>query len=129
MARIMVVDDEPAVAQAIADILTEGGHETIVARFGPGLLADVTDREYDLLIIDIVMPEISGWELIKLVREKKPAAHVIAISGGGGAFTASTALEQSRRLGAAATIAKPIGVEALLKVVEVTLRAKPSVLN
>src|SRR5438876_3288101 len=107
MARIMVLDDEPAVAQAIGAILEIGEHEVIYARPGREGAADVVLRPYDLLITDIIMPEISGWEIIKRVRQERPATPIIAISGGGHVLEPALALKLSGRLGADATLQKP----------------------
>jgi DNA-binding response OmpR family regulator len=118
MARIMVVEDEPAVAQAIGDILEHGDHEVLYARPGRDAAADAVDRRYDLLITDIVMPEVSGWEIIKRVRRERPATPIIAISGGGHIMDPDVALRLSSRLGAHATLQKPIDVDSLLHAVD-----------
>jgi DNA-binding response OmpR family regulator len=118
MARIMVLDDEPAVAQAIGAILEIGEHEVIYARPGRDGAADVVLRPYDLLITDIIMPEISGWEIIKRVRQARKAMPIIAISGGGQIMDADVALKLGERLGADVILRKPIEIDALLQAVE-----------
>src|SRR5882672_3894804 len=102
----MVVDDDPAVAQAIGAILELGDHEVLFARPGLDAASDVVLRRYDLLITDIIMPEISGWELIKRMRLERPATPIMAISGGGQILESELALRLSRRLGADRTLQK-----------------------
>ena len=118
----MVVDDEPAVAEAIGAILEFGQHEVLYARPGRDGAADVLQRPYDLLITDIVMPEVSGWEIIKRVRLERPALPIIAISGGGRVMDAALALKLSDRLGADATLQKPLDGELLLQAVAAALK-------
>ena len=117
MARIMVVDDEPAVAQAIGDILESGGHDVVFPRDSRHPLPDVVELDYDLLITDVVMPETSGLELMRMAKMAHPEVPVLAISGGGGAITPQAALQMSTMLGARAALPKPIGVDALLSAV------------
>src|SRR5204862_5205778 len=98
MARIMVVDDEPAVAQIIGNMLESGGHDVLFPSDSRHPTADVVAQEYDLLITDVVMPEISGWEVMRMAKMAHPDMPVVAISGGGGAFTPQTALQMSALL-------------------------------
>jgi DNA-binding response OmpR family regulator len=121
VARILVVDDEPGAQQAIADMLEDEGHEVLVARAGIGAMVDLLDQSYDLLITDIVMPEIDGWELIKLVRDKRPATPVIAISGGGKLLRKEVAATVSTALGADATLLKPFSAATLVSTVDSVL--------
>jgi DNA-binding response OmpR family regulator len=114
----MVVDDEPSVAQAIGDILECGDHEVLYARPGFDGADDAVQRPYDVLITDIVMPEISGWEIIKRVRQARKAMPIIAISGGGQIMDADVALKLGERLGADVILRKPIEIDALLQAVE-----------
>ena len=122
VARILVVDDEPAAQQAIADMLEDVGHEVLMARSGLGAMVDLLDQCYDLLITDIVMPELDGWELITLVREKRPKMPVIAISGGGKLLRKEVAVTVSSALGADAILLKPFSPEALVSAVESALQ-------
>jgi len=115
--RVLVVDDEPAVAEVIAAVLEEAGYTVLTARTGRDALEDAVNLDYDLLITDVVMPEVSGWELIEAVRAQKPQVRVIAISGGGGAFTADIALDISRRRGATTLLRKPVEIDVLLDAV------------
>jgi len=122
VARILVVEDQPAVAQLLGEMLETGGHDVAFARTGYGAAPDVVERTYDLLITDIVMPDVSGWQLIKLVRDKKPSIPVIAISGGSATLRTETALRMSGDFGADATLAKPIDMDLLLETVEQVLK-------
>jgi len=121
MARVMVVDDEPAVAQAIGGILELGEHEVLYARPGRDGAADAVQRRYDVLITDVIMPEVSGWEIIKRVRLERPSTRIIAISGGGHIMDPDVALKLSDRLGADLALAKPVDVDVLLQAVEKVL--------
>jgi DNA-binding NtrC family response regulator len=120
----MVVEDESAVAQAIGDMLESGEHEVLYARPGLDGAADAVQRAYDILITDIVMPEVSGWEIIKRVRLERPHMPIIAISGGGHVMDPSVALKLSGRLGATAMLQKPVAIDALLQAVATALNTR-----
>ena len=93
MARILVVDDDQLVLTAISEILLEGKHEVIAVLGDANGAAQALDATYDLLLTDIFLPWLSGWELIKAVRRRHPNIPVVAISGGGMGFEADAVLE------------------------------------
>src|SRR5689334_5065566 len=123
MASILVVDDDPGVQQALAEMLAAGGHHVMLARLGREALEDVRTLEFDLLGTDIVMPEVDGWRLIRALRECKPAAAVIAVSGGAVALEPDVALRLSAAFGAHGVMRKPIRKDALLKMVAEVMAA------
>lgn len=117
MARILLVDDEAEVQQTLAQMLAAGGHEVLLARQGRQALEDVERLSFDLLVTDIVMREVDGWQLIRALRACKPAAAVIAISGGAKALEPDVALRLGAAFGAHGILRKPIRRPALLQMV------------
>src|SRR5262245_16741904 len=83
MAVVLVADDEPAIRSLAILILKSAGHAVVAA--GNGLEAIAlyrgTPEQYDLVITDLDMPVMDGYQLILLIRETKPAAKIIAMSG------------------------------------------------
>jgi CheY-like chemotaxis protein len=81
MARILIVEDEPAVRAAVASMLELGGHATLAVEPSAQLFAEVSGLEFDLVVTDIRMPSVSGWEVAAWVRRNRPEVPVIALSG------------------------------------------------
>jgi CheY-like chemotaxis protein len=124
MARILVVDDDELVLGAISEILLEGNHEVIAVLGDQDGVAKVLEATYDLLLTDIFLPWLSGWELIKAVRRRDPNIPVVAISGGGMGVEADMVLQIGERVGADFVLPKPVEAEALLATVEKALKRK-----
>jgi DNA-binding response OmpR family regulator len=124
MARILVVDDERLVAQAMGEVLTSAGHDVIYA----GLDSDPSDavlaEAYDLLLTDIFLPETSGWDLIRAVRQTRPDTAIVAVSGGNVGVTPELALKISALVGAGEILTKPANADDLLRAVDAALQRK-----
>jgi CheY-like chemotaxis protein len=121
MAVVLVIDDEPEMRDIVCELLESGGHAAIKGRHGLPARLDVVNLSYDLLITDISMPEVDGLELIRLVKTRNPALPIIAISGGTSRLQAETALRLGSRMGADASLAKPIKRAELLTMVNLML--------
>ncbi|MCI0504920.1 MAG: response regulator, partial [Gammaproteobacteria bacterium] len=83
MSRILVVDDEEHIANLIRDCLIAEGHEVITANNGLLAYHIIKKSDFDLLVTDIIMPEMDGLELIQKVKKIKPRTRIIAMSAGG----------------------------------------------
>jgi CheY-like chemotaxis protein len=79
--RVLVVDDESAVLQTSALVLKERGFEVISASDGFEALVELRRSTPDVIISDLKMPNMSGFELLSVVRRRFPHIPVIAISG------------------------------------------------
>jgi signal transduction histidine kinase len=78
---ILVVEDEPAVLRVVTRILQRNDYSVLAATTGTEALALAADHEFDLLLTDAVMPGISGLELAGRVRQTRPQASVLFMSG------------------------------------------------
>ncbi len=108
--RILVVDDEESMRQFFRQVLSTAGYEVGLARNGEEALAQVEESRFDLVLMDLVMPEREGIETIELLRKGHPDLKIVAISGAfGGRF-----LKVAEALGAHATLLKPVSPELLL---------------
>lgn len=115
MKRILVVDDERAVRDVIVQIMTRAGHEADVAADGFDALKKLTLVRYELVITDVVMPEMDGIKLIAHIREIYPRMKIIAISGGGGSSEHAPGwLEKAYEAGASKTLLKPFRPDTLI---------------
>ena len=69
MERILIVDDEKDIAELISDILEDEGYETVIANDGTSAINLITDEDFDLILLDVMMPDISGTEVCAKVRD------------------------------------------------------------
>ncbi|MFZ5774749.1 MAG: response regulator transcription factor [Thermodesulfobacteriota bacterium] len=116
MATILVIDDEETIRSLLDTVLTGAGHTVLVASDGAAGLALCRRSQADLIITDIVMPDIDGLELITQIRQERPAATIVAMSGGG-LVSPHDYLQLARTLGAAAALAKPFSRRELMETI------------
>jgi CheY-like chemotaxis protein len=115
---ILVVDDHPIMREVVCQILEDAGHHVRDAGDGAEALRVVATTRFDLVVTDIVMPEMDGIELIGELGRRHPEIRVIAMSGGGERFPMRDGLAIARRLGAGMTLNKPFLPEQLIEAVE-----------
>ena len=112
--RILVIDDESVICDACCLVLAEKGHSVDHRLNGnTGLLA-IEGGKYDLILLDVKLPDVDGMEILKSVREKGPVPVVIVMTG---YSTMSNAL-QAMKLGAADYLAKPFTDDELVEAIE-----------
>jgi CheY-like chemotaxis protein len=81
VARILVLDDEVFVKMALATVLQDAGHTVLEGRQGEAMRRDLTDGDYDLVVTDLNMPVMTGWDVAQWIRQHRPHVPVIAVSG------------------------------------------------
>lgn len=69
MARILIVDDESSIAELISDVLKDEGFETVIKNDGYSAIAEVKNNTFDLILLDIMMPNLSGTETCNKIRD------------------------------------------------------------
>ena len=111
--KILVIDDDEIMRCLIEEPPRDAGHQVSVAANGLDGMRLLSKERPDLVITDILMPDQDELGMIMAVRRERPTAKIIAISGGG-AFESLDLLVTASRLGADATLAKPIMPEDLL---------------
>ncbi|MFZ5994798.1 MAG: hybrid sensor histidine kinase/response regulator [Thermodesulfobacteriota bacterium] len=82
-ARILIIDDDETVRDLLNEVLTDAGHEVITAGHGRDGVQLFRNQPFDLVITDLAMPEISGWDVARSVKGEKPATLVALITGWG----------------------------------------------
>ena len=108
--RVLVADDEAAVRSFLRTVLERAGYEVLEAGDGKETLQRLRTQHVDLVIVDLVMPELEGIETIQILRRENPGLRIIAISG---AFDGQF-LKTARLLGADEVLSKPVSAEMLL---------------
>ena len=79
--RILVVDDEEKIRKSLSGLLRDNGYEVVTAGSGPECLQILSLQNIDLVILDIVMPEMNGIEVIEKIKKKYRETEVIMLSG------------------------------------------------
>src|ERR1044071_3774224 len=120
--KILVVDDTPRNVKLLADVLVAKGYDVATAASGGEALVQIDTNSPDLVLLDVVMPEMSGYEVCQKIRENPatamlPVIMVTALDPGGGGVKGIEA-------GAYDFLAKPINQPELLARVKSLLRIK-----
>jgi CheY-like chemotaxis protein len=116
MARVLVVDDESQMREVLRQALERRGHSVDQAGDGRQALQRLAEHQPDLVITDLVMPDMEGIETIQALRRKCPKMPIIAISGGG-RVDPENYLSMAGQIGANRTFAKPFRLEEILTAV------------
>ena len=116
MPRVLVVDDDPMVCVAIEVCLERWGFEVTVADGGEAGMRALDSSAFDVMLIDVFMPHMRGFESIRMFHQRMPDVPVIAMSGYAFANTerAPDFLRMTIELGAACCLRKPFTPSALL---------------
>lgn len=115
---VMVVDDEPGVRELIGDALRLGGYDAVEAADGQEALQIMRHTHPTLLIVDVNMPVMNGFELVKNLRDRGEDTPVIMLSARGDRIDVTHGLQ----IGADDYVRKPFGLEELLLRVQAVLR-------
>lgn len=112
--QVLVVDDEPELLAMFAEILSERGYGVTTAPNGPDALAEMGKHRYDVLITDLGMPEMSGWDLIREARKLAPSARYILTTG----WTDSSIDVDLQERGVDHVLPKPVEVQSLIDLMD-----------
>jgi putative two-component system response regulator len=103
MSRILVIDDESVIRMLVVEILEAAGHEVMSAESAEHALTLLDETDFDLVVSDVIMPGLSGLELLEAVRARRASLPVVLVTGAGTYDTLSQALTR----GAAGLVTKP----------------------
>jgi two-component system response regulator VicR len=102
-AKILIVDDEPLIRDALAFKLTKDGYDVDTAEDGEKAIQKIEGEEYQIIISDVMMPFISGFELVKILKERGTDAPVLMLTS----LNSETAVLKAFDLGADDFMTKP----------------------
>ncbi len=119
-ARILVVDDEQIVLQSCVRALAENGRRVDTAQDGAQALAKIDEGQYDVVVLDIMMPNIDGMEVLQRIKEAHPDVEVVMVTGLSQIETAV----RSMKLGAFDYLSKPFDPDELNLVVQRALERR-----
>jgi DNA-binding NtrC family response regulator len=121
MADILIINDDRQMRRLLTRILTGAGHTARQAVNGRDGIALFAQQRADVVITDMVMPDMEGIETILSLRRENPTLPIIAISGG----TDPVYLRAAASLGATEVLRKPFSPQALLEALERVLDKAP----
>jgi CheY-like chemotaxis protein len=112
-ARILVVEDEAAVRDVLVDVLTGQGHDVVACADGRSALAHMDGPAFDLAMVDLSMPGLSGWEVAKALRAAQPQVPIAMVTGWGDQID----FGEARTRGIDYLMAKPFNVDDMTRLV------------
>ena len=121
MSVILVIEDDTAIRRGVVDALRFAGHEILEAAEGTKGMELALQAAFDLLLLDLVLPNYSGFEILRALRDQRPGTPVIILSARGEEADRVKGL----KLGADDYVVKPFSVRELLARVEAVLRRSP----
>jgi CheY-like chemotaxis protein len=113
-ATILLVEDDQVLRAVLSELLESGGHSVMPCENGREAVRQLFLAQVDLVITDLSMPEIDGYELIKILTFEWPDVRVIAMSG----FADDRARRLTEIYGVRALLQKPFSLDEILRVVE-----------
>jgi signal transduction histidine kinase/ActR/RegA family two-component response regulator len=108
-ARVLLVDDDPRLLTVLSDTLRSGGHQVTTAANGEEAIATFDPALHDVVITDLGMPKVNGWQVAEHVKTRAPETRVFLLTGWGEGVTATEASKYVDQV-----LAKPISADALL---------------
>ena len=119
--RVLVVEDEVRLARHIASALTEAGDDPVVIHDGEEALRQAVDAPFDLIVLDIGLPRIDGFEVLRRLRARHVSSRVLILTARGQVTDRVSGLQ----LGADDYLAKPFAMQELLARVRALGRRYP----
>jgi DNA-binding response OmpR family regulator len=120
--RTLVIEDDAAIRRGVVDALRAAGHQPTEAARGDEGLKLAVSGNFDLVLLDLVLPGSSGWEILKVVRAAQPKLPIIVLTACGAENQRVDGLE----LGADDYVVKPFSLRELLARVESVRRRAPA---
>ena len=108
--RLLLVDDDPQILNMLGDILAESGYSLTFSADGEAALKKLEEEEFQLVISDVRMPGIDGFELLKTIKERFNNTKVILMTG----YTDDYDISDALILGADDYITKPFNVSRVI---------------
>ncbi|HWO57659.1 MAG TPA: response regulator [bacterium] len=117
--RVLLVDDDATILDVIGEALREVGHEVHTCDAGAAAIVAMEDKDFDVVITDLGMPGVNGWDVARRARQLTPPLPVIVISGWGAQITK----EQLEGAGVDMILPKPFRLEQIRKAIaDIALR-------
>ena len=114
MARVFIIDDEKGIRFTLREFLVDEGHDVVTAEDGKDALEKIKDKTFDVVVTDLILPDIHGVDLLRKIRMTQPDVQAIIITGEPNVETAVEAV----RFNAFDYLYKPVTRQAICRVVQ-----------
>ncbi len=111
---VLIVDDETAILKVLSEIITEIGHRVRVAESGASALDALAEQSSALVITDIKMPGITGFELAHRIRELYPKTHLVLMTG----YSFEQSHQEADELQVSGFLKKPFKTSELAEIID-----------
>ena len=112
--NILVIDDENVICNACALILSEKGHAVDCRTGGRAGLDAVASGPYDIMLLDIMLPDMNGLDVLKKIKQQQPDLYTIVMTG----YATISSAVKAMRFGAGDYLAKPFTADELIASIE-----------
>jgi two-component system NtrC family response regulator len=112
--KVLVIDDENVICDACHLVLSEKGHAVDHCATGKAGLLAIERGAYEVILLDMKLPDIDGIEILETIKAEMPARHVIVMTG----YSTMSNAVQAMKMGAAEYLAKPFTDDELTEAVE-----------
>ena len=112
--HVLVVDDEDALRMVLSSELSSSGYDVATASDGDEAITVIQNKKFDLVLLDIKMPKVDGFEVLKFVKKNFPSMKVIMLTG----FADLKNAIESKKHGAEDFVSKPYDLVDLLTTIE-----------
>jgi DNA-binding response OmpR family regulator len=119
--RILIIDDEPSIQDALGSYLKQSGFTVVTASSGQEALAACQREEFDVITVDVVLPDTDGLELLSKLRAMKPMTPIIVATGND---PTPTLLNTAKKNGASGFASKMAPLNELVAQVETLMQMK-----
>jgi excisionase family DNA binding protein len=117
----LIVDDDPGIRQLMEDAVEGHGYKVVSVDCGEKALDELDRQRFDLIFLDLVLPQLSGVEVLRAIKERSKKSVVAVITGYGDDPVALEAME----LGPMFFIRKPFKISQISEVLDAVMRPKP----
>ena len=120
--RILVIEDEPRMLTLLHKGLSENGHQAVVAPNGAEGLKQTLDQEFDVILLDVGLPDLNGFDVAQVLRERRCSASILMLT----AYSKEDEIVRGLNLGADDYLTKPFSFPELLARLRALARPAPS---
>lgn len=117
--EILIIEDEPSVADALKIILEDGGYRVSIASTGQDGIEQARRGQFSLTITDVGLTDMTGFDVISVIRQHKPRTHFIIITSS----NSEEVITAARTLRTAGVLLKPFLPSEILHLIRITLQA------
>lgn len=116
---ILVVDDDPYILMSLEFLMKKNGYEVLVARNGEEALHIIKKAMPQLVLLDVMMPDVDGFEICRIIKSTRDLANIQVVFMS--AKTREADIQKGMNLGAALYVTKPFSTRELIKQIKVLL--------